>query len=144
MHRSDRDSRILDYLIVALTCFAIGVLFGVVAPKPLHAQVLRKHQTTIVALGTFGGYLGGIWDHDPGGYVDSFKLQPDKEAHFLASVVLSKAVADGTSVKLGFTTCLLAGLAWEAGQARHHGFASKYDATYDLGGCATGALWGRK
>jgi hypothetical protein len=89
-------------------------------------------------------YAGGLIDHDSGGYRDSFRPLPDKQAHFLGSVVLGKAVADGTSVKLGLATCLVAGLAWEAGQSRHHGHASSQDATYDAGGCLVGALWGRR
>jgi hypothetical protein len=92
----------------------------------------------------FTAYAGGLIDHDAGGYRDSFRPLPDKQAHFLASVVLAKAVADGTSVKLGLATCLVAGLAWEAGQSRHHGHASSQDATYDAGGCLVGALWGRR
>ena len=90
------------------------------------------------------GYVGGTRDHDPGGYRDSFAFHPDKQAHFAFSVILAKAVADGTSVKLGFATCLVAGLAWEWGQSRHGGYASKYDAAYDFGGCAIGSAWGRK
>jgi hypothetical protein len=93
--------------------------------------------------GALLGYAGGLIDHDAGGYRDSFKPLPDKQAHFLASVILGKAVADGTSVRLGLATCLVSGLAWELGQSRHHGYASPYDAGFDIGGCLVGARWGR-
>lgn len=110
---------------------------NIVASRPLFKTALPLGATLL-------GYVGGAYDSDPGGYQDSFKFQPDKQAHLLASVVLSKAVADRTSPRLAFATCLLAGAAWEAGQARHHGYSSPYDFGYDGAGCLAGALWGRK
>lgn len=108
------------------------------------AQSAPKYKHFLPLGGALLGYLGGTIDRDAGGYRDSFRFQPDKQAHLLASVILSKAVADGTSVKLGLATCLVAGAAWEAGQRRHSGYASPYDLTFDAGGCLLGALWGRR
>lgn len=136
----DRYSGIMGRVLIAL---ALGFLAGLVIPAACHAQSIPRRvllPVSAVALGAIGGTI----DHDAGGYRDSFRLAPDKQAHFLASVVLAKAVADGTSVKLGLATCLLAGAAWEAGQRRHHGYASRYDLAYDAGGCLVGALWGRR
>jgi hypothetical protein len=87
------------------------------------------------------GFRAGLFDHDAGGYADSFRVAPDKELHAVSSLVVGRFTSDLVGAKVGTLACLAAGAAFEYGQSRHDGYASRYDVAYDAGGCLIGAAW---
>lgn len=81
------------------------------------------------------GYAVGLWDHDAGGYEDSWHT-PDKQTHVATCAALYGALrAAGLPRWLAAGTPLLGGLALEAGQSLHGGHFSGRDLAANGVGC---------
>lgn len=85
-------------------------------------------------------YAAGRLQHDPGGYVDSWRFIHDKQAHFASSVVLGAVTGAAVGDAWGLTACVAAGAALELGQSSGGGYFSGRDLAYDAAGCAGGLV----
>lgn len=115
-----------------------GLRAPAVAPLPVlsaaHSAAGRRLALGLVPL----AFIAGSADRDPGGYVDSYRLQSDKAAHAALSAVIAQSLAPRVGTRWAAGSCVAAGLAYELGQRRAGGYASRFDAAYDAGGCVAG------